>query len=213
MEKEITKSEKELVVELSTQDTIQEQVSDVDIEALAESRKKDMIEEEVNKIIDELDGRTIRGPNKLTKEAIKKLREAFSIDLNVLEACAYAGIGQSTFYDWTKKYRTLADMLQRMQQRLPIASKRNIAEKIQGSEQTPGDIGLSKWLLERKQGKEYGETLNINPSKEDDVIDKAGLTRDERQELNDVYHDKMIEIVNRKKKSENNNQSTHTQSN
>lgn len=182
-----------IILELSTQDTENQQVSNIDIRARTEEVKKEIMEEEVIKMIEEL-GSPVGRPSKLNKTKISKLKEAFSIDLTVEEACAYAGIHKSTFYRWISDFETLKDEFDRVKQTLPIVSKRNIADRIHGNETREGDVELAKWLLSRKQSKEYGDTLNISDKKEDDATNKI-LTREQRQELNDMYYAKLREMT------------------
>ena len=40
---------------------------------------------------------------KMTPEVVGKIREALAIDLNITQACNYAGINTTTYYDWIRK--------------------------------------------------------------------------------------------------------------
>lgn len=99
---------------------------------------------------------------KLTPEVVAKLKQAFAIGASPEQACYYAEIHVVTYYRWIKKYPELRKEFALMKQRLPLAAKTNIASAIE----TLKDIGLSKWLLERKEPDEFGETLNINTTGE-----------------------------------------------
>jgi len=94
---------------------------------------------------------------KLTPEVVRQLKEAFSIGATVKQACYYAEIAESTYYDWILKNPKLGEEFTKMRQRLPLAAKTNIASAIQNMK----DIGLSKWLVERTEPDAYGETLNL----------------------------------------------------
>lgn len=91
---------------------------------------------------------------KLTPEVIAKLKQAFAIDASIEQACYYAEIHQSTYQRWLKKYPILREEFARMRHKLPLKSKSNIAGLIE-----TGDIGLSKWFLERRESEEYGEKI------------------------------------------------------
>ena len=94
---------------------------------------------------------------KLTPDVVNKLKQAFSIGANDKQAYDYAEISKQTYYNWIKKYPELLDEFERMKTKLPLASKANIANAIQ----TLKDITTSKWLLERQETDDYGETLKI----------------------------------------------------
>ena len=98
---------------------------------------------------------------KLNDDTVGKLGQAFAIGANVREACSYADIHYDTYYEWIKKNPQLSEYFEEMRQRLPLKAKTNIAEAIHNK-----DMSFSRWLIERKQPGEYGETLNLNHSGE-----------------------------------------------
>ncbi len=99
------------------------------------------------------------GVTKLTDEVVKKLCEAFAIDATISQACDYADISEKTYYNWIEKNPELLQKFDRMRQRLPLKAKQNIAGTI-----SAGDIGISKWLLERKEASNYGEKVKVEHS-------------------------------------------------
>ena len=106
--------------------------------------------------------------SKMTPEVINKLKEAFAIDPTIKDACAYAEIGETTYYRWMEENPVLREELERMRSRLPLKSHQNIASHIH-----QGDVGLSKWYLERRRPELFAEKLKIEQTTPDDeAMDK-----------------------------------------
>ena len=102
---------------------------------------------------------------KLTEECVHKLEEAFGIGASVRQACYYANISQSTYYVWVEANPELLDRFEDLKEKLPLKALHNIASRIHG-ESTTGDLGLSKWLLERRMSDEFGEKVKLEHSGE-----------------------------------------------
>lgn len=102
--------------------------------------------------------------SKLTLEIIQKLDQAFSIGATVDEACDYADIAPSTYFSWTQKYPELSEHFKRIRNRLPLKAKQNIAQTIHN-----GDLAFSRWLIERFQPEEYGETIKVEHTMGDET--------------------------------------------
>ena len=103
--------------------------------------------------------------SKMTPERLDLIREAFSFDSTIAEACLFADIDQSTYYNWKKKNPELFEKLEALRSNPVIKAKRTVLADI-GNPQT------AKWLLERKRKKEYStmtevEQVNVNLTVED----------------------------------------------
>lgn len=92
---------------------------------------------------------TMGRPTKITQGIVDKLRQAFAIDATVEEACFYAGINKTTYYNWTKAHPDLFNDLEQLRL-TPILTAR---QTIMNAAKT--DVNTAKWLLERKRKKEY----------------------------------------------------------
>jgi predicted DNA-binding protein YlxM (UPF0122 family) len=53
-------------------------------------------------------------PPKLTEEVVKLLEDAFKLDAPVTEACQYAGISRTAYYDYVKAHPEFLDRLERL---------------------------------------------------------------------------------------------------
>ncbi|MBI5732612.1 hypothetical protein HY967_01480 [Candidatus Jorgensenbacteria bacterium] len=111
---------------------------------------------------------------KLTEECVRKLEEAASVQADVKQRCFYAGISRDTYYRWIKENPDLSDRLDDLYEKLPLKARENIARRISG-ESTLGDIGLSKWLLERTQ-KDLTPKLELSGQ-----IDQLGINKEDDQ--------------------------------
>lgn len=96
-------------------------------------------------------------PTKMTPETIAKLEDAYSRDFTDTEACLFAGIDKSTLYRYQIENPEFCDRKTMLKSNVGMLAKNNVYDQISG-----GDKGLSVWYLERKQGEDYGETVNLN---------------------------------------------------
>lgn len=133
--------------------------------------------------------RVFRG-HKLTRDTVGKLAQSFAIGGTVPEACYYAGIHRDTYYDWCKKFPTLSDYFDSIRQRLPLRAKQNISDAIENK-----DINMSRWLIERKQPGEYGETVKLEHAGE--VL--GGSVHEDDAVAIKLFHDTLRE--NRRKRN------------
>jgi hypothetical protein len=93
---------------------------------------------------------------KKTKECLEKLDYAFSIDASIREACYYADISEAIYYHWVKNDPKLLERFNRLKNKPVLKARQNIANNL-----NEGDILTSKWYLERKVKKEFGQNLDI----------------------------------------------------
>ena len=89
-------------------------------------------------------------PTKLNNSTIQKLRDAFKMDCTVLEACWYANIGKSTYYDWISENKEFSDEIEVSKKYLELRSRQVIANSIEW-----WDTKTAMWYLERKRRKEF----------------------------------------------------------
>lgn len=87
---------------------------------------------------------------KQTPEVLQLLRQAFGIGCTVKEACIYAGIGETTYYEWREADQKLAAELDKIRQYPVLKAKKVIIDAIE-----LGDVNTVKWYLERKKKDEF----------------------------------------------------------
>lgn len=79
----------------------------------------------------------------LTKVAL--FVEAFNNNYNITQACQYAGVSRTTFYDWRELHPEFAEAVDEAQNMPLRVAKELITKSI-----TEGDVGTAKWLLDRR---------------------------------------------------------------
>jgi len=97
-------------------------------------------------------------PSKLDNETIANLEAAFRLGASDGDACTYAGIGESTFYEWMARgkaatagdYSDFSDRITRARAK----GKVHLLAKIEAA--TDHDWRAAAWKLERMDPKHYG---------------------------------------------------------
>jgi len=87
-------------------------------------------------------------PTKLSPESILKLEQVFAMDGTVLEACFFADIGTSTYYEWITNNPKLADRFEALRQTPILKARQTIFKDL-------GDTATAKWYLEKKRRNEF----------------------------------------------------------
>jgi len=89
-------------------------------------------------------------PKAITKNHIQKLEEAFTRGYSDPQACIYADVKISTFYDYCKANPDFSDRKEELKKRIDIKAKEVMINQIEA-----GDKESSKWWLERKCKDEF----------------------------------------------------------
>jgi len=92
--------------------------------------------------------------SKMDDAILDKIRTAFSIDCNIREACIYAEITETTYYNWKKKNPELFEKIEKLREEPVLKAKTTIYNNL-------GDVNTAKWLLERKRKADYGNQLDV----------------------------------------------------
>ncbi len=101
-------------------------------------------------------------PTKLKKRVVQKLQEAFKLWCTTSEACCYAEISRSTYYDWLSTNQEFSDKIELSKKYLEYKSRAVIANSLEN-----WDVKTAMWYLERKNKKEFNvQYLNITPERE-----------------------------------------------
>ena len=88
---------------------------------------------------------------KQTLETLGKLDEAFAIDASVEEACFYANIDPSTYYEWVKQNPELSHRFTRLRNKPVLLARQTVVKKINESYSNAMDY------LKRKKKVEFGD--------------------------------------------------------
>jgi hypothetical protein len=85
---------------------------------------------------------------KLTPQVVKKLEEAFAMDSPVSEACLYAGISRTTYYEWIKLNPELANRFEELRDKPVLKARATIVKGLD-------NVGTAQWYIERKRKAEF----------------------------------------------------------
>ncbi len=93
----------------------------------------------------------------LSPLVLSVLKDCFSNDYTVEEACREARISKDSYYQWVKKSDEFADEMERAKDDLFVQSKRVLAVKVKQK----GDENTAKWLLERRRKRNYAARTEL----------------------------------------------------
>jgi hypothetical protein len=98
-------------------------------------------------------------------EVVRKLEEAFALGCTNLEACLYADISKSTFYEYLKKRPVFQDRIDLLRER-PILQARDAV--IQAIRRGDGNLALK--YLERKRKAEFALRTELTGADGTDLL-------------------------------------------
>jgi type IV pilus biogenesis protein CpaD/CtpE len=87
-------------------------------------------------------------PEVIQQEILLLLKQAFAIGCSDEEACAYAKIPTSTFYDYQKRHPEFSEEKDRLKQEPILKAKHTIVKSLT-------DVKDAQWYLERKKKDEF----------------------------------------------------------
>ena len=86
------------------------------------------------------------GPeSRINEESLRIFEQGLAWGWSAASALRYAGICESSFYEYQKRHPELRARYALIRERPYLLAKRNLAEAIEA-----GDLGASHWLLERR---------------------------------------------------------------
>lgn len=89
-------------------------------------------------------------PRAITPKKLEKLEEAFKLGCTNREACFYADVAESTFYDFLKEYPEYSDKIAMLKDYQKIKARYVVHKALE-----KGDRDMAKWYLERKAKDEF----------------------------------------------------------
>lgn len=96
----------------------------------------------------------VGAPSIWTEEIENKLEEILKVGGTIREACAYARIGERTYYDRTKADKDFSQKMEAARVYTDVMAKRNVGKTV-----IEGDVDNSKWWLEKKVWKDSPAVL------------------------------------------------------
>lgn len=104
-------------------------------------------------------------PRTITPKNLEKLKEAFMMGCNKREACFYADICESTFYDFLKEYPEFSEKIEIWQGYEKIKARMVVHKALDR-----GDKEMAKWYLERKAKDEFNTKIDVNATVNNRVV-------------------------------------------
>src|SRR4051812_14240705 len=83
----------------------------------------------------------------MTPEVVRKLEEAFSMDCTDEEACAFAGIGERTYYDHKAQDEAFSQRMERSKRFAFVLAKKTVRR---AREQNDATLAI-RWLKNRQR--------------------------------------------------------------
>lgn len=111
-------------------------------------------------------------PQKIQEEELRKLETAFKMGCNNSEACVFAEVPESTFYDYIRANPDFSDKITRWKLNPILKAKHTLYQNLD-------DIKTAQWYLERKRKQEFStaqEIINTNANLEitnEKIIEKV----------------------------------------
>ena len=96
-------------------------------------------------------------PRKITPKILEKLEEAFKLGCTNREACFYADVPESTFYDFLKEYPEYSDKIAMWKDYQKIKARFVVHKALE-----KGDRDMAKWYLERKAKDEFNTKIEVD---------------------------------------------------
>ena len=113
-------------------------------------------------------------PTVMSEETVRKLEESLKGGMTVSQACIVSDVSRDTYYRHYKMDEAFSDKMRFAKSYVTMLAKQNIAKAV-----ARGDIGTSKWLLEKQSSfATYLEEKN----EEESYVENIVLTPEEEAE-------------------------------
>ena len=122
-------------------------------------------------------------PTKFTESTLKKLKEAFLMDFNDVQACSYAGISETSLYNYQKKYPEFLKEKRLLKENLKMKTKFWIYKRV-----TKQDWNALKFVAEKllDEYKDKGIDINLNNFDINKELDKNQKSEIIKRYLNKI---------------------------
>ena len=104
-------------------------------------------------------------PRAITPKKLEKLEEAFKLGCTNREACFYADVAESTFYDFLKEYPEYSNKIAMWKDYEKIKARFVVHKALEN-----GDRDMAKWYLERKAKDEFSTKQEFDTTVNNRVV-------------------------------------------
>jgi transposase len=129
-------------------------------------------------------------PSKYTPEVVKRVTDAIKLGATYELAAAYAGIAESTFYDWQAKKPEFSEQVKAAEGTAAVGWLARIEQAA-----SAGNWTAAAWKLERRYPEQYGRTVSDHRIIEraiDQLVAEEGLTAEQRARVIDMATRKRV---------------------
>ena len=95
-------------------------------------------------------------PTVITQDVLRKLEEAFALGCTDVEACFYAGISKTAFYEYQADNPQFAERKEALKEQPVLKARKVVLDAIE-----EGDKQSSQWYLERKKKDEFSQKTEV----------------------------------------------------
>lgn len=132
-------------------------------------------------------------PTKYEPQTVKAIVQAIGAGQTIEDACVYADIHKSTYYEWLTQYPEFSNEVKKAE----VKAKMRRILRIEKAAQE-GAWQADAWYLERKYPEEFGKRLTLQVSTEDAaLLKRLGFTLEQawKMLIQELAHDAYTEIV------------------
>lgn len=104
-------------------------------------------------------------PRAIGEEELRKLEEAFKLGCTNREACFYANVCESTFYDFLKEYPEFSEKIDMWKSFEKIKARMVVHKALDNN-----DKDMAKWYLERKAKDEFSTKYEVDSTVNNKVV-------------------------------------------
>lgn len=104
-------------------------------------------------------------PRAIGEEELRKLEEAFKLGCTNREACFYANVKESTFYDYLKEYPEYSEKIDIWKSYEKIKARMVVHNALEKN-----DREMAKWYLERKAKDEFSTKQEFDSTVNNKIV-------------------------------------------
>lgn len=123
-------------------------------------------------------------PSEMIPATIKKLEEAFALDASINEACFYAGISKTTYYNRLDKKPELVDRFEALRNNPVLLARKSVIDWIKE------DPKLALQYLERKRKWEFSTRTESSVEQSNTI---TILTEEQQEALDSLQEQKALD--------------------
>jgi len=106
----------------------------------------------------------------MDKDTLRKLEEAFALGCTDIEACFYAGISKTAFYNYQNANPEFMERKEALKEQPVLKARKVLLDAIED-----GDKQSSQWYLERKKKDEFSQKVVTDVTATHEITVKSNI--------------------------------------